>query len=79
VNATDDTMTTSEPTGCTAFEGSHRIASGGLPDVARAVKAVIDRGENGPVLVFDDRTSQPIELDLRGSLEDVLRKIALSE
>ena len=72
-------MTSPEPILCTAFEGDRCIASGTLPDVARAAKEVVDRGERGPVLVFDGTTSQPIELDLRGTIEDVLQRIAPSD
>ncbi|MEO7996835.1 MAG: DUF2239 family protein [Gemmatimonadaceae bacterium] len=66
--------TTSMP--ATAFEGSTRIASGALRDVAVAVKAVNDRGTTQPVLIFDDVTSHPIELDLRGTLAEVLARLA---
>ncbi|HXK48297.1 MAG TPA: DUF2239 family protein, partial [Deltaproteobacteria bacterium] len=38
---------------CTAFEGSRRIASGDLLEVARKAKEVIDRGERASVLIFD--------------------------
>jgi hypothetical protein len=58
---------------CTAFMGARRIASGPLPDVAVAVKEAVDRGQNSPVLVFDDETSAVIDLDLRGTAEDVRR------
>jgi hypothetical protein len=56
---------------CTAFEGSRRIGSGELGQVALKVKKVVDRGPRGPVLVFDDVTSEQIELDLRGTAADV--------
>ena len=58
-----------------AFEGSRRIAEGSVLTVAAAVKDVVDRGETAPVLVFDAETSVPIELDLRGSLDDVLARL----
>ena len=61
---------------CTAFEGTRRIASGELWVVAGKVKEVTDRGERGPVLIFDDRTGEVIELDLRGSVEEVRERIA---
>jgi uncharacterized protein len=64
-----------EPTRCTAFEGSRKIASGELAQVALKTKEVIDRGEHGPVLIFDDVTSEAIELDLRGTAEDVLERL----
>lgn len=56
---------------CTAFEGERRIARGALALVAVEVKRVIDRGESAPVLIFDDETSEQIEVDLRGTAEDV--------
>ena len=60
-------------TPCTAFEGSHCIASGALKDVALRAKTAVDRGASlvnpSPVLVFDDATSEVIELDWRGTPE----------
>ncbi|SIO42911.1 hypothetical protein SAMN05444166_4643 [Singulisphaera sp. GP187] len=61
--------------GCTAFEGVRRIASGGLGVVALRVKEVLDRGEAAPVLIFDDVTSELIEVDFRGTAEDVLGRV----
>ena len=60
---------------CTAFEGVRLLASGALKDVALAVKAATERG-GASVLIFDDQTSRPIELDLRGSASDVLARLA---
>ncbi len=65
-----------EPSTCTAFAGSRRIASGSLPAVAARVKALADRDRTARILVFDDRTSEPIDLDLRGSVKDVVARIA---
>src|SRR5262249_36060166 len=64
-----------EPTTCTAFEGVRRLASGALKDVALAVKSVTERGDGASVLIFDDRTSRLVELDLRGSASDVLARL----
>jgi hypothetical protein len=68
----------SEPSqsSCTAFAGSRCIASGELALVALKVKEALDRDDALQVLIFDDRTSQPIELDLRGTAEDVRRRLA---
>jgi hypothetical protein len=66
----------SPQTPCTAFEGTHRIASGELKHVALKAKAVIDRGERAPVLIFDDITSELIEVDFRGTAKDVLKKLS---
>src|SRR5258706_7915890 len=60
---------------CTAFEGVRRIASGELGQVALRAKKVIDRGETAPVLIFDDVTSELIEVDFRGTAEDVVERI----
>jgi uncharacterized protein len=62
---------------CTAFEGARRIASGDLKHVALKVKAVIDRGERAPVLIFDDITSEPIEVDFRGTAQAVLKRLSI--
>jgi hypothetical protein len=60
---------------CTAFDGNRCIASGELAEVAKKVKEMIDQGEAGSVLIFDDINSELIEIDFRGTLEDVLQKI----
>jgi hypothetical protein len=65
-------------TRCIAFEGPRRIAAGALAEVALAAKTVIDRAGREPVLIFDDRTSEQIELDLRGTPKDVLARLAKS-
>ena len=62
-------------TRCTAFEGSRRIASGELRDVALKAKEVLDRGEYAPVLIFDEETAEPVDLDFRGTPEDVLSRL----
>jgi uncharacterized protein len=59
---------------CTAFKGARHIASGELAEVAVKAKAAVDKGEQ--VLIFDDTTSESIELDFRGSSEDVVRRLA---
>jgi uncharacterized protein len=61
---------------CTAFAGTHRIASGPAIDVAAAAaRHILDLGEAEPVLVFDDDTCEIVELDLRGSVEEVCARL----
>lgn len=60
---------------CTAFEGIRCIASGELARVVISVKEVIDRGGEESVLIFDDFTSELIEVDFRGSLNEVLKRL----
>ncbi|HEX7908432.1 MAG TPA: DUF2239 family protein [Paraburkholderia sp.] len=70
---------TPHPATCTAFEGHRRIASGTLPEVALAVSAVLARGEQAPVLIFDDITSRPIEFDLRGTPDEIVARLASAD
>ena len=58
-----------------AFEGDRCIASGGLRDVASAAKATLDRRKEASVLVFDGKTSGPLDIDFRGSIVDVLARL----
>ncbi|WP_153134306.1 DUF2239 family protein [Paraburkholderia agricolaris] len=67
---------TPHPAICIAFEGHRRIASGTPPEVALAVREVLARGEQAPVLIFDTVTSRPVEFDLRGTPEEILARLA---
>ena len=58
-----------------AFEGTRRIAAGSLAEVAAEAKRAVDRAADGPVLVFDAVSSEGIELDLRGTLDEVLARL----
>ena len=58
-----------------AFDGETCVGMGALPEVARAVKAHVQRHKAAQVLIFDGATSRPIELDLRGTLEQVLARL----
>ncbi|MEE2977649.1 MAG: DUF2239 family protein [Pseudomonadota bacterium] len=60
---------------CTAFAGTQRLAAGPVRDVARAVKIHVDAHPESQVLVFDNTTAQPVEFDLRGTVEDVLGRL----
>ncbi|MBM3462495.1 MAG: DUF2239 family protein [Armatimonadetes bacterium] len=60
---------------CTAFEGARRIASGALADVALQTKPVVDREGPDPILIFDDSTGRPVEVDFRGTVEDVRARL----
>jgi uncharacterized protein len=63
-------------TSCTAFAGSKRIASGPPEQVALAVKAALDADDGYPVLVFDDLNGSPLDLDLRGTPDQILARLA---
>ncbi len=61
---------------CVAFAGSRCLERGPLAEVAAAVKAELDAGSDSGVLIFDDETSEPVEVDFRGDAEDVLDRLA---
>jgi len=61
---------------CTAFAGARKIAAGSASDVVPAVKAALDADPATPILVFDDETSRQVDLDLRGSLDDIVARYA---
>ncbi len=58
-----------------AFQGDRRIAAGDLREVALAAKTALDRHGDTAMLVFDGRTSAPIDLDFRGSVDEVLARL----
>lgn len=59
-------------TPCAAFDGDRRLAAGPLATVARAVLAAPDPGA---VLIFADADARRIELDLRGSVGEILARL----
>ena len=67
-------MAAGRQTHCTAFKGARCIAAGELGDVALKAKAAVDKGAQ--VMIFDDATSESIEVHFRGSAEDVLPRLA---
>ena len=60
---------------CTAFTGTRQIASGTLAEVAAEAKKVIDADANAWVYIFDDATGERIDVEFRGSLDDVLANL----
>ena len=62
--------------GHTAFEGHHKILSGPLPDVALAVKRRLGGGTNGRILIYDDTTGRDVDIDTRGTDEEVVARLA---
>jgi len=63
---------------CIAFAGARCIAAGALAQVALKAKEAIDRGGREPILLFDAATSEPIELDFRGTPADLLKRLERS-
>jgi uncharacterized protein len=72
-------MTTAPNPAYIAFAGDRRIASGDLRDIARSAKRTLDLHGDAQLLIFDGKTSGPVEMDFRGSIDDVLARLPRSE
>lgn len=55
-----------------AFDGNRCITKGDILSVAQKVKALVDRKPEASILIFDAITSRIVEIDFRGSADDVL-------
>ena len=64
-------MTDFKETQYTAFDGNRKIATGTLLTVALAVKQAIEAGPDGTLLVNDHATGRMIDVDARGTSDDV--------
>lgn len=62
-----------------AFDGDRGIAAGDLREVARAAKQALDRHSDIAVLIFDGTSSNAVDLDFRGSVDDVLARLPAAE
>lgn len=72
-------MSTDPQIRCTAFDGQRRIASGPLGEVAPRVRAELDARPNASVLIFADDDSRRLDVDLRGTVEEVAARLAPRE
>jgi hypothetical protein len=59
----------------TAFVGTRRFATGELADVALAIKAAVHGDSTVSALVFDDASGRVVDLDLRGTGDDIVRRL----
>lgn len=57
-----------------AFAGHTCVASGSLGDVGQTVRTYLDENGSASVAVFNAGTSAPMDLDLRGTPEEVREK-----
>jgi hypothetical protein len=60
----------------TVFEGHRRVISGTLHQVALSVKNATKSGAAGSVLIYDDSTGRIIDIDTRGTEEEVLARLS---
>jgi len=59
----------------TAFMGQQRLAAGSLAEVALAVMNASRSPAAEPIIIFDDATGRPVDLDLRGTERDILARL----
>jgi uncharacterized protein len=69
-------MTEMTRTQYTAFNGSRRIAAGDLTQVAAMVKDYFKGDLVVGVLIFEDTNGNLVDIDFRGTADDVLQRIA---
>jgi len=62
-----------------AFEGDRCIGSGELRDVARSARQALERQPHASILIFNGKTSALVDVDFRGSVDDVVARIPLPE
>src|SRR5271170_3371241 len=61
----------------TAFIGNQRLISAPLAEVALAVMKATRKAVAEPIIIFDDTSGRPIDLDLRGTESDVVARLPL--
>jgi hypothetical protein len=73
---TQKESTMSDITICTAFCGVRKLFSGPLGEVALHVKRALEGGAADSIQVFDDSSGRIVDLDLRGSDEEVVARLS---
>lgn len=63
------------PTQLTAFAGPHKVASGTLHALAQTLKELVTRDPDAQILIFDDTSGSQVDLNLHGSLAEVLQRL----
>lgn len=71
-------MDISPPT-YTAFASSKQIASGELAEVASVIKKQIGKAVATDILIFADATGRVVDIDWRGSVDDVVNRLTGSD
>lgn len=59
----------------TAFAGTRLAAAGSLAQVARTLKQLVEHQADAQILVFDDHTGAQVDIDLHGTVDEVLRRL----
>ena len=62
-----------------AFDGSRRLATGSLATVIKALHDAEAAGANGPLLVFRHATGAVVDIDMRGSIAEMLARAGIDQ
>ena len=65
----------STPSRLTAFSGKHKVAEGSLHSLAPVLKDLVTADPHAQILIFDDATGKQVDLNLHGSLAEVLQRL----
>jgi len=68
-------MNAASETAYVAFEGDRCIGSGDLREVTRSARQALERHPHASILIFNGGTGAQVDVDFRGSVEDVLARI----
>ena len=63
------------PSPLTAFAGKRKVAAGSLHAVAQTLKELVTHEPDAQILVFNDDNGQQVDLNLHGSLAEVLQRL----
>lgn len=63
----------------TVFNGHQHITTGSLPSAALAFKQQLTENAAGPVLLFNDATGRSMDVDIRGTDQEVLARLPVTE
>ncbi|MCK6073269.1 DUF2239 family protein [Paenibacillus silvae] len=66
----------SNPISCTAFVDRACFAKGSLQHVVTTVKDSLEDSKLAQILIFNDGTGKPIDVDFRGSTDEVLDRLS---
>ena len=59
-----------------AFAGHRLVAVGPLRSVALSARQALDAEPNATILIFDDVEQRQVEIDLRGTMADLVQRLA---
>jgi hypothetical protein len=60
---------------CTAFDGTQQVAQGRLGHVALKIRKTMGNDPFTSILIFDDATGRVVDVDYRGSSDDILERL----